>query len=222
VQSATNEKPQSRIATERREQILAAALRCFARGGFHQTSMAEVCAEAKLSPGSVYRYFRSKDDIIAGLAVAEHHYMNAFYETVRLLPTLREAVDTLIDFWMNGAASKRSSAEGSVGDGSDSFLAYIEIVAEATRNPRVAALTREYDAAQLAIVREILEIAKKRGQIDVAAPCDMLARLLSATLDGMMLRCVYDKSLVPDSYRAETRRFLYRALGLQPEGYDAA
>ena len=52
----------------RREQILIAAWKCFARNGFHSTSMADVIAEADLSAGAVYLYFRSKDEIIVAVA----------------------------------------------------------------------------------------------------------------------------------------------------------
>lgn len=55
----------------RREQILAAAKRCFLRGGFHETSMQDLFAEAGLSSGAVYRYFSSKEDVI--LAIAEEN-----------------------------------------------------------------------------------------------------------------------------------------------------
>ena len=55
------------VADTRRKQILAAAQVCFTRAGFHQTGMADICGEAGLSPGSAYRYFRSKADIIAAM-----------------------------------------------------------------------------------------------------------------------------------------------------------
>ncbi len=48
----------------RRQQILEAAWRCFARHGFHETSMQDVFAEAGLSAGAVYRYFPSKADLV--------------------------------------------------------------------------------------------------------------------------------------------------------------
>src|SRR5918996_3551850 len=52
----------------RRRQILDAARRCFVRNGFHATSMQDVLGEANLSSGAVYRYFGSKDEIIAAIA----------------------------------------------------------------------------------------------------------------------------------------------------------
>src|SRR4051812_23729555 len=52
----------------RRLQILDAARACFRRNGFHMTSMQDVIAEAGLSVGAVYRYFRSKNELIAAIA----------------------------------------------------------------------------------------------------------------------------------------------------------
>lgn len=52
----------------RRQQILDAAQLCFARKGFYDTSMQDVFAESGLSAGAVYRYFKSKDEIVAALA----------------------------------------------------------------------------------------------------------------------------------------------------------
>jgi AcrR family transcriptional regulator len=52
----------------RRQHILDAARRCFARNGFHETSMQDVFRESGLSAGAVYRYFKSKDDLIQEIA----------------------------------------------------------------------------------------------------------------------------------------------------------
>src|SRR5690606_3122603 len=45
-----------------------AAIVCFRRRGFHQASMQEICAEAGISAGALYRYFGSKADIIGAIA----------------------------------------------------------------------------------------------------------------------------------------------------------
>src|SRR5512132_4222199 len=52
----------------RRREILEAAGRCFAEKGFHSTSMQDLFAASGLTAGLVYRYFRSKDELIATLA----------------------------------------------------------------------------------------------------------------------------------------------------------
>jgi AcrR family transcriptional regulator len=52
----------------RRRQIVAAGRRCFARSGFHQTTMQDVFRESGLSAGAVYRYFPSKAQLVAAIA----------------------------------------------------------------------------------------------------------------------------------------------------------
>lgn len=47
----------------RRDQILAAAWRCFSRRGLHSTSMEDIIHEANLSSGAVYLYYKSKDEL---------------------------------------------------------------------------------------------------------------------------------------------------------------
>src|SRR5262249_5925610 len=51
----------------RRRQILSAAVRCFAREGFHRTTMQDIFREAELSPGAVYSYFAGKDELIVAI-----------------------------------------------------------------------------------------------------------------------------------------------------------
>jgi AcrR family transcriptional regulator len=57
---------------ERRTQIIAAARTCFARAGFHRTTLQNVFAEAKLSAGCVYSYFASKEDLVLAIAEERH------------------------------------------------------------------------------------------------------------------------------------------------------
>ena len=52
----------------RRKQILAAACRCFSRNGVHGTTVRDICREAGLSTGAVYGYFKSKGEIVEGIA----------------------------------------------------------------------------------------------------------------------------------------------------------
>jgi AcrR family transcriptional regulator len=68
--------------TERRDQILSAALRLFTSNGFERTTVEQIASEAGLSKGAVYWYFESKLKILFALADA---YVE---ESIRMLDHL--------------------------------------------------------------------------------------------------------------------------------------
>jgi AcrR family transcriptional regulator len=57
--------PRPDVSDERRPQIIAAALRVFARDGYHSATMPAIAAEAGLSIGGLYWYYKSKRDVTA-------------------------------------------------------------------------------------------------------------------------------------------------------------
>jgi TetR/AcrR family transcriptional repressor of uid operon len=65
----------------RRDQILAAALACFARSGFHASTMAEVAEEATVSKGTPYLYFPSKEALYTALYEEWHCALDERIET---------------------------------------------------------------------------------------------------------------------------------------------
>lgn len=73
---------------EQRRRIVEAAATCFARDGFHGTSMQRICAEAGMSPGALYRYFRSKEELIAALVTGERAERSAMFDVIRTAPSV--------------------------------------------------------------------------------------------------------------------------------------
>jgi AcrR family transcriptional regulator len=59
--------------SERRDEIMAAAKKVFARKGFHATTIADIAKEAGLAYGSIYWYFDSKDDLFHALMAVEEY-----------------------------------------------------------------------------------------------------------------------------------------------------
>ncbi len=51
-------------AADKRRQILDAAIRVFARQGFHATRVSDIADEAGVAYGLVYHYFKSKDEVL--------------------------------------------------------------------------------------------------------------------------------------------------------------
>ncbi len=59
--------PSEDLSEERQKQILDAAIKEFARHGFHATRMEDIARASGLSKGAVYLYYKSKDAIITAL-----------------------------------------------------------------------------------------------------------------------------------------------------------
>lgn len=51
----------------RRNEIIDAARACFLRSGFHKTTTDEICREANITPGGLYHYFGSKEELISAV-----------------------------------------------------------------------------------------------------------------------------------------------------------
>jgi len=60
VRSATNRIDKN----HKYHQILEAAIKVFARQGFHQSTVAQIAKEARVADGTIYLYFKNKDDIL--------------------------------------------------------------------------------------------------------------------------------------------------------------
>src|SRR5579875_4013179 len=56
-----------RLGPERLNEVLQAATAVFARAGFHQARMEDIAQEAGLAKGTLYLYFKNKDDLIAAI-----------------------------------------------------------------------------------------------------------------------------------------------------------
>jgi len=166
----------------RHDHIIDAARTCFARRGFHQATMQDICAAAGLSPGSLYRYFRGKDDLIAALVERDRAESLALIDTVRETDDILTALGDLAD-----------ASLASFDDPQECALS-IEIAAEAVRNPRVGALVRRYTDGVADALTAVISAAQRREQIDPALDPRALARTLLALIDGLIVQ----KSLDPD------------------------
>lgn len=60
----------------RRQQIMVAAKRVFTQRGYEKSTMEDIAREAELSPGTIYLYFKSKDELYASLCLRVLRYIN--------------------------------------------------------------------------------------------------------------------------------------------------
>ncbi|MEA3416551.1 MAG: TetR/AcrR family transcriptional regulator [Thermodesulfobacteriota bacterium] len=60
----------------RRQQIMIAAKKVFSFKGFNKATMEDIASEAELSPGTLYLYFKNKDELCASLSLRILQYLN--------------------------------------------------------------------------------------------------------------------------------------------------
>jgi AcrR family transcriptional regulator len=168
------------LAADRRSEILAAAQTCFARSGFHQTSMQEICAEAGMSPGNLYRYFRSKEEIIAGIAERDRAETAQNFAAV----SAENFFDGL------AALAQQHLVERSL----EEVALCAEIMAESRRNPAVARIYQDIEADVRARFIELLKNAAERGQIRRDIDLNGTVTVLFALADGLSWRRAVEPS----------------------------
>jgi len=170
-------KPDTQRA--RREHILDSAERCFAHAGFHRTTMQAICREAATSPGALYVYFASKEDLIAG--IAERNRTRLAGELVEL----SEAPDIL-------AALGKLGEHYTVEEPHYKSVLCIEIGCEATRNPAVGEIYRSVDDFCRQQFEQVFDQARADGKIAPDVDTRTLAAVVSLLGDGLFWRRAVD------------------------------
>lgn len=189
----------------RRRQILSAALRCFARDGFHRTTMQDIFREAELSPGAVYSYFKGKDELIAAITLT---IVGFIAESAALfderLPDGRlrrpgEALSELIALYRSvefGTAVERARI-------------FPHLIGEQQRHPAVRDAARASLDELRASFEKLARAARDRGELDRTIDLEALGRLPIAMLHGMLVQlAVYGDDFDIDAYARAAERLL--------------
>lgn len=168
----------------RRQQVLDAAAECFRRRGFHAASMAEIAKTAGMSPGHIYNLFENKDDIIAAIVERD----------------CEEVLARIAEFQQEGDLLQKMLAETEQAIDEHSQVAksalQLEVLAEASRNPKLAAVVRKSQA----LVNEHAQALVRQSLGEHAAaltPQEIQGRalLLGALFNGLTVLSVRDPAL---------------------------
>jgi AcrR family transcriptional regulator len=162
-------------SSERRRQILDAAERSFSRAGFHRTTMQDVAAEAGMSPGNLYRYFPSKDALVAGLCERDRTELAGEFQA------LNEGDDFMTAFRALGHKHFDETALGKA-------RLCLEIWAEAARNPAIAAMQTEFDRGMIEQFTAVFDAAKQNGAIHPSVDTRAAASIICKLGDGLFVR----------------------------------
>ena len=170
---------------DKRERILAAAERVFARRGFFASRVSEIAKDAGVADGTIYLYFKSKDDLLISLFEQRMKQVNA---------TLKEAV-----------ASQKDKRETSIDQLRSFIKAYLKLCHDEPAATEVLTIElrqsnkfmKEYENAEFADFLRMLSglIAKGQdaGELDDSVPAHVAARMIFGMLDELALAWVLAK-----------------------------
>lgn len=177
IGSDADEHPRSRA--ERRDhqvqRILEAAKTCFVRSGFQGASMQQICAEAGMSPGALYRYFSSKEAIIEAICEADRAEDAKLFASILSNPNV-------VDGMVEGAMAHIRHVHET-----NAAPLFAEICAESMRNEAVETTCRKNMEQVLDVFRGYVGGAIERGEIDPPVDLETLLYSIMAIVHGMAL-----------------------------------
>ncbi|CAL9374712.1 TetR/AcrR family transcriptional regulator [Streptomyces sp. enrichment culture] len=167
----------------RRRQILDGAALCFARNGFHATSMQDVLKEVDLSAGAVYRYFSGKEELIAAIVAEVLDEVRAAFEAAAEQSPPPDP-DALVAAVLSRTLALRANL---VVDGLPAFpRLVVQVWSEIPRNDELAGVLREGYGAVRAAWARIVELYQKSGRMRVDVEPDHVARTMIAAVLGFI------------------------------------
>jgi TetR/AcrR family fatty acid metabolism transcriptional regulator len=163
---------------DKRERILSSAMRVFAEKGFFGAKVSDIAEAAGVADGTIYLYFKSKDDLLISLFEEQMERVND--ELGRAMDGAASPPEKLRRFiraYMDLVAENRHAAE----------VITIELRQSAKfmkeyRNPRFAEFLKRLAA--------VIDEGQKKGTLKNGMPAPVAARALFGALDELALMWV--------------------------------
>jgi TetR/AcrR family transcriptional regulator, transcriptional repressor of aconitase len=170
-------------AQMRRRQIMEAALNCFARLGFHKTTMQDIVKQSKLSPGAIYCHFASKHAIIVAVVQERHRREGELVHRASRNDNFASAFDDLVRDFISvlGDSQERTWRRLT-----------IQLWAESLHDRRLAVAVRQGVDEPRAMLAGMIRRAKSRGELPQNLNEDATARLLIGVFQGLVLQNAWD------------------------------
>ncbi|EDM82466.1 MULTISPECIES: TetR/AcrR family transcriptional regulator [unclassified Limnobacter] len=169
----------------RRQQILDAAAECFRKSGFHGASMSEIAKSFGMSAGHIYNYFESKEAIIEAMVKRD---LDQALERIAKIQGEKDILKAMLGTVDEGVQRRIDRSELDT-----------EILAEAARNPKVAATVQGTDT----VIREkVTQLIKGIQPLKNSTPCELnlaaKSTILMALFDGLQIRAIRDPNMKAD------------------------
>lgn len=195
----------SRRSGDKRDRILSAAVRVFAKNGFFATRVSDVAKAAGVADGTIYLYFRSKEEVLVSLFEDRVERLLAFMDReLPKLPSAPERLRAVIDMQLGLLEDERDMAE-----------VITVIIRQSTR------LLKEFAApkfiAYLDAIARIVADGQAAGDFRADVSPHIAARAIFGALDGITLTWALGRAEQGALARAATQLADVFLQGLAPK-----
>lgn len=177
--------PRPTVETERRRQILEAAMTCFAQKGYHLTTMDDIAAELPFSKGLLYYYFKTKRELF--LTILENWMDNSIQAWEALL-SIDEDTTTLIHTCLNFGVQLLTQS-------TDLARVEFEFYGELGRDPVISDAFKTLFTEFRTQIKAILEAGISKGEIR-PLDTDALAAVVLGIYEGLAMQAMVE----PDGF----------------------
>lgn len=198
------EAAKRRRSRDKRDRILKAAVKVFAKNGFHATRVSEVAKAAGVADGTIYLYFKSKEELLVSLFEDRVSKLLAFMsESLPKLESAPERLRAVIDMQLGLLEGERDLAE-----------VVTVIIRQSTR------LMKEFAApkflAYLDAIAKIVQEGQQSGDFRPDVSPHIVARAVFGALDGITLTWALGRAEQGALARAATQVSEVFLRGLSP------
>jgi AcrR family transcriptional regulator len=183
----------------RRQQIIDAAYRCFVRNGFHETSMRDIYEETQLSPGAVYNYFRSKEEIIEGSFQFDYERSRELFKSARHSDDPLKALEELLNFLFTGLEDAARLQAPRIN---------VQAWGQALINRRFQETMNQLFDVYLDDAAHIIGRAQERGEVDANLDSRAVARSILSLYFGLELQLALDPEVNVRNYMTVVKAIL--------------
>jgi len=200
--------PKPNVSVERKDQIMNAAEEVFTRKGFSDARMDDIAEETGLSKGTLYLYYKSKNDLI--IAILDRIFQREFRAFENLDLASMSATDAI---W---AFTETTSKDVKM------MLRLLPITYEfmglAFRNKFVQKAFKTYFNRYMDILIPVIQHGINTGEFR-STDVKEVALAMGAIMEGTLLLWVYDKSLVnPEKHLRSGMKLLLEGVKARPGG----
>ncbi len=187
----------------RRKQIMQAALICAARKGFHQTSMRDICKEAKMSIGAVYNYYKSKEEILAAITKEGRQTKRVILERLKECRNARESFQELFKYFFLLYKNGSFRTYGSID---------LETYCEAMRNEEIRRIMQEEYESLANPLEELVQFWQRKKEIKKDIDSRYLANYLISLSVGIKIHLLVQPELTAEEYEEIVQKTFFESI----------